>query len=177
MSVAVFKKIMARGDTEGEQSMDRRLTPRRQSGKLKSNQQRDMCLALVSHELRTPTNAIVGWARLIKGGGADERTLAHGIDVIERNATLQAKLIEQLLDFSRVSAFIGVGESSTGPASSREKWILRPLEAASPSYQTKRTSTYQEVVKVSLRLVRHKKSVPRHLSPIFGLWAETLMSP
>jgi len=62
-----------------------------------------MCLALVSHELRTPTNAIVGWARLIKGGYADDRTLAHGIDVIERNARLQAELIEQLLDFSRVS--------------------------------------------------------------------------
>jgi signal transduction histidine kinase len=40
--------------------MDRPLTPSRQAGKLKSNMQRDMCLALVSHELRTPTNAIIG---------------------------------------------------------------------------------------------------------------------
>lgn len=103
MSVAVFKKTELRGDTQGVQSMDRPLTPGRQTGKLKSNLQRDMCLALVSHELRTPTNAILGWAQLIKDGDADERTLAHGIEVIERNARLQAELIEQLLDFSRVS--------------------------------------------------------------------------
>lgn len=83
--------------------MDRRLRPGRQAGKLKSNLERDMCLALVSHELRTPTNAIIGWARLIKDGRTDEITLAHGINVIERNAKVQAELIEQLLDFSRVS--------------------------------------------------------------------------
>src|SRR5258706_1424096 len=103
MSVAVFKKMEPRGDTQGEESMDRRLIPGRQAGKLKSNLQRDMCLALVSHELRTPTNAIIGWTRLIKDGCADESTLAHGINVIERNAKVQAELIEQLLDFSRVS--------------------------------------------------------------------------
>ena len=103
MSVTVFKKMEPRGDTQGEQSMDRRLIPARQAGKLKSNLQRDLCLALVSHELRTPTNAIIGWTRLIKDGCADESTLAHGINVIERNAKVQAELIEQLLDFSRVS--------------------------------------------------------------------------
>ena len=54
--------------------MDRPLISRRQDRKKKSYLQRDMCLALVSHELRTPTNAIIGWARLIKGGYADERT-------------------------------------------------------------------------------------------------------
>jgi len=73
--------------------MDRPLISRRQERKQKSYLQRDMCLALVSRELRTPTNAIVGWARLIKGGYADERTLAQGIDVIERNARFQAELI------------------------------------------------------------------------------------
>jgi signal transduction histidine kinase len=83
--------------------MDRPIISRRQERKQKSYLQRDICLALVSHELRTPTNAIVGWARLIKGGYADVRTLAQGIDVIERNARFQAELIEQLLDFSRVS--------------------------------------------------------------------------
>ena len=103
MSVALFKKMELRGDTQGVQPMDRPLTPGRQAGKPKSNLQRDMCLALVSHELRTPTNAIIGWTRLIKDGRADESTLAHGINVIERNAKVLAELIEQLLDFSRVS--------------------------------------------------------------------------
>jgi signal transduction histidine kinase len=62
-----------------------------------------MFLAMVSHELRTPSHAILGWAQLIKEGQADEETIAHGIEVIERNARLQAQLIEQLLDFSRVN--------------------------------------------------------------------------
>jgi signal transduction histidine kinase len=83
--------------------MDGPLISRRQERKQKSYLQRDVCLALVSHELRTPTNAIIGWTRLLKDGCADESTLAHGIDVIERNAKVQAELIEELLDFSRVS--------------------------------------------------------------------------
>jgi signal transduction histidine kinase len=62
-----------------------------------------MFLAMVSHELRTPSHAILGWAQLIKGRLADEEIIAHGIEVIERNARLQAQLIEQLLDFSRVN--------------------------------------------------------------------------
>jgi signal transduction histidine kinase len=103
MSLAFLKKTEFRGDSQGVQSMNRASISRRQERKQKSYLQRDMCLALVSHELRTPTNAIVGWAQLIKSGYADEKTLAQGIDVIERNARLQAELIEQLLDFSRVS--------------------------------------------------------------------------
>jgi signal transduction histidine kinase len=64
----------------------------------------DLRSTAVPHELHTPTNAIIGWTQLIKAGIADESTLAHGIDVIERNARLQAELIEQLLDFSRVNS-------------------------------------------------------------------------
>jgi signal transduction histidine kinase len=62
-----------------------------------------MFLAMVSHELRTPTNAILGWAQLIKERLTDAETIAHGLEVIERNARLLAQLIEQLLDFSRVN--------------------------------------------------------------------------
>jgi signal transduction histidine kinase len=83
--------------------MDRFLISGRQKGRQKSHLKRDICLALVSNELRTPTNAILGWAQLIKDGYDDEGTVSQGIEVIERNARLQAQLIEQLLDFSRVS--------------------------------------------------------------------------
>jgi signal transduction histidine kinase len=58
---------------------------------------------MVLHELRTPSHAILGWTQLIKDRRVDEETKAHGIEVIERNARLQARLIEQLLDFSRVN--------------------------------------------------------------------------
>jgi hypothetical protein len=83
--------------------MCRPLTLDQQKRKKASNPQRDMFLAMVSHELRTPTNAILGWAQLIKDRLADAETIAYGIEVIERNARLQAQLIEQLLDFSRVN--------------------------------------------------------------------------
>jgi signal transduction histidine kinase len=83
--------------------MSRPLTCNQQKSKKVSNPDRDMFLAMVSHELRTPTNAILGWAQLMKDRHADEGTIAYGIEVIERNARLQAQLIEQLLDFSRVN--------------------------------------------------------------------------
>jgi signal transduction histidine kinase len=75
---------------------------RQESGE-KSELDGNMFLSMVSHELRTPTSAILGWAQLIKDRPADEATIAHGIEVIERNARLQARLIEQLLEFSRVN--------------------------------------------------------------------------
>jgi PAS domain S-box-containing protein len=62
---------------------------------------KDEFLATVSHELRTPLNAILGWAQLARSKpvGAD---LTRALETIERNARIQAKLIEDILDISRV---------------------------------------------------------------------------
>jgi PAS domain S-box-containing protein len=62
---------------------------------------KDEFLATVSHELRTPLNAIVGWAHILRERNHDE-ALAKGIDVIHRNAQAQAKIIEDILDVSRI---------------------------------------------------------------------------
>jgi signal transduction histidine kinase len=64
---------------------------------------RDEFLTIVSHELRTPTAAILGWAELLGETALDDERFAHGIEVIKRNAQLQAQLIEHLIDFSRIS--------------------------------------------------------------------------
>jgi PAS domain S-box-containing protein len=67
-----------------------------------ANRTKDEFLATVSHELRTPLNAIVGWGRMIRNTKMDEKGLAHALDIIERNAKLQAQLIDDLLDVSRI---------------------------------------------------------------------------
>jgi signal transduction histidine kinase len=60
-------------------------------------------LATVSHELRTPLNAVVGWSRLVRSGQLDKDGIAHALEVIERNASAQRQIIEDLLDVSRVT--------------------------------------------------------------------------
>ncbi len=69
---------------------------------LRANRIKDEFLATLSHELRTPLNAIVGWTRLLRTGRLDEHTGERALETIERNATLQAQLIEDLLDVSRI---------------------------------------------------------------------------
>jgi PAS domain S-box-containing protein len=66
-----------------------------------ANRIKDEFLATVSHELRTPLNAILGWARLLRQRPL-EPTVAKGLDVIDRNAEAQVKLIEDILDVSRI---------------------------------------------------------------------------
>jgi signal transduction histidine kinase len=67
-----------------------------------ANRVKDDFLAILSHELRTPLNAILGWTQIMKSGSADAPTFARGLEVIARNAELQTRLIEDLLDVSRI---------------------------------------------------------------------------
>ena len=57
---------------------------------------------MLSHELRTPLNAIVGWSRILRSGEVDPEDLTEGLDAIYRNANVQAQIIEDLLDVSRI---------------------------------------------------------------------------
>jgi PAS domain S-box-containing protein len=63
---------------------------------------KDEFLATLSHELRTPLNAILGWAQILQNGQLSSDRERHAIDVIGRNAKLQAQLIEDILDVSRI---------------------------------------------------------------------------
>ena len=64
-----------------------------------ANRAKDEFLATVSHELRTPLQAILGWATMLKRGARDP---AAAIDAVIRNATAQARLIDDMLDVSRI---------------------------------------------------------------------------
>ena len=63
---------------------------------------KDEFLGTLSHELRTPLNAIFGWTRILSTGGLDEETFSRAVETIDRNARLQARLIDDMLDVSRI---------------------------------------------------------------------------
>ena len=63
---------------------------------------KDEFVAMVSHELRTPLNAILGWTQLMTRGHADAATMEQGLDIVAKNTRLQAQLISDLLDISRI---------------------------------------------------------------------------
>ncbi|MFN0124773.1 MAG: ATP-binding protein [Blastocatellia bacterium] len=68
----------------------------------KSNQSKDLFLAMLSHELRTPLTPILGWSRIIQENAEDPAALQQGLEAIERNARLQSQLVDDLLDMSRI---------------------------------------------------------------------------
>jgi PAS domain S-box-containing protein len=67
-----------------------------------ANQTKDEFLAIVSHELRNPLNSMLGWSQLLRKQQFEDPTVSRAIEIIERNARLQNKLIEDLLDVSRI---------------------------------------------------------------------------
>ena len=65
---------------------------------------KDQFLATLSHELRTPLNAILGWAQILQRRTASPEDLRKGMETIERGARAQARMIEELLDTSRIAS-------------------------------------------------------------------------
>ncbi|MBI4782066.1 MAG: response regulator [Oscillatoriophycideae cyanobacterium NC_groundwater_1537_Pr4_S-0.65um_50_18] len=112
-----------RTEAEREQILEREQFARAQAES--ANRIKDEFLAVLSHELRTPLNPILGWTRLLQNGSLDSEKTAFALETIERNAKLQAQLIEDLLDISgilqgKLSLKVGVVDLATTIEAARE---------------------------------------------------------
>ncbi len=94
---------------------------------------KDEFLATLSHELRTPLTSILGWAMLIRSGDLDPGNLPNAIQIIERNAKSQARLIDDLLDVSRIiqgNLQLEVHPLNVAPLVETTNEALKPAAAA-----------------------------------------------
>src|SRR5262249_41908583 len=107
--VLVFRDVTERrraeadrraANTERERLLDSERAARAEAER--ANRIKDEVVAMVSHELRTPLNAIVGWTELLASETADVETRRRAVDVLRRNTRLQAQLVSDLLDISRM---------------------------------------------------------------------------
>ncbi|MBD2298506.1 response regulator [Nostoc sp. FACHB-87] len=67
-----------------------------------ANRMKDEFLAVLSHELRTPLTSMLGWSKILRSKKLDDKATTKALEAIERNATSQVQLIEDILDVSRI---------------------------------------------------------------------------
>ncbi|MCW5969804.1 MAG: response regulator [Blastocatellales bacterium] len=107
-----------------------------------ANRLKDEFLATVSHELRAPLNAILGWAKLLRSRRLDEPTTVKALETIERSAESQNRLIEDLLDVSRIIA----GKLRIDSRPLAPGLIVRAaLETVRPAAETKQITLATEI--------------------------------
>jgi signal transduction histidine kinase len=95
---------------------------------------KDEFLAVLSHELRTPLNAVYGWVRMLRRDEMDPTTRARALEAIERNASAQVRLIDDLLDVSRI--ITGKMRLDLHPVDVREV-VKAAVESVRPAAQAK----------------------------------------
>jgi CheY-like chemotaxis protein len=97
----------------------------------RANRLKDDFLATLSHELRTPLHAIVGWAQVLRFANVTESEFAEGIEAIVRNSQIQAQMISDLLDVSRItSGKMRLDTQQLDPAATIEAALATVMPAA-----------------------------------------------
>jgi signal transduction histidine kinase/ActR/RegA family two-component response regulator len=95
-------RVQMRARDHAEATLDRLRTS--EAALQRANVAKDEFLATLSHELRTPMTAIMGWSQMLGEEELDDATRGMAIDAIRKSATVQAQLIDDLLDVSRITA-------------------------------------------------------------------------
>lgn len=114
-----------------------------------ANRLKDEFLAALSHELRTPLNAVIGWSRMLGSGRLDREGAKHALAVVERNAWAQKKIIEDILDVSRV--ITGKLQLNLSPVD-LVSVIDAALDAVRPAMEAKEIQI-ETLIDASLRMI------------------------
>ncbi|TVQ12363.1 MAG: PAS domain S-box protein [Leptolyngbya sp. DLM2.Bin27] len=101
-AIGCFADISAlkQSERDREQLLQRERIAREEAEQ--ANRLKDQFLAVLSHELRSPLNPILGWAKLLQTRNFDAERTAQALATIERNALLQAQLVDDLLDLAKI---------------------------------------------------------------------------
>jgi CheY-like chemotaxis protein/nitrogen-specific signal transduction histidine kinase len=102
-----------------------------------ANRAKDEFLAVLSHELRTPLQAILGWAQVLQRADVTASEMRRAGEVIERNAERQARLVEDVLDVSRIVS--GKLKLASAPVVLADA-IQAAIEILRPTFEAKRVS-------------------------------------
>ncbi len=99
-----------------------------------ANRLKDDFLANLSHELRTPLNAILGYSRMLAKGAMPEERKARAYEVLDKNATVLAQIVEDVLDISRIVS--GKIRLTLAPTA-LEPIVLHSIETVQPGADAK----------------------------------------
>jgi signal transduction histidine kinase/ActR/RegA family two-component response regulator len=102
VSVLLFLLTRAEARARAEAERNAHELGRSEQALRSASRAKDEFLATLSHELRTPLNAILGWTRMVRTGHLDPARQDAALAVVERNARAQARLVEDILDMSRI---------------------------------------------------------------------------
>jgi PAS domain S-box-containing protein len=150
--------VLATDITRNKRLLQQEQTARREAEA--ANRLKDEFLATVSHELRTPLTCILGWAHMLRQGGVDERKMASALEVMERNARIQSRIIDDLLDVSRiVSGKVRLDARPVDPAA----LLNAAVDGVLPAAEAKRV----EIQKVLDRGVANVSGDAERLQQIF----------
>jgi signal transduction histidine kinase/ActR/RegA family two-component response regulator len=122
---------LKRAEVEREQILLREQAARAEAEA--ANRVKDEFLSTLSHELRTPLTSIIGWTNLIRAGQVKGEVQAQALETIERNAKIQSRLIDDLLDLSRIISgklLLDTREVDLASVVSNSVEVVRPAAAA-----------------------------------------------
>jgi PAS domain S-box-containing protein len=140
---------MKQAEMERQQLLERERAARAEAER--ASRLKDEFLTTLSHELRTPLNAILGWSQLLECGKPSSEELREGLSAISRNARMQTRLIEDLLDMSWVmSGRLRLNLQEINP----KEVVEQALDSVMPSAQMKG--------------IRIEKMLNAHTGPVKG---------